>query len=35
MLFQMPARLHTTPAAAMRMMAMRMTSIGGGAVSGP
>jgi len=28
-------RLLTTPAAAMRMMAMRMTSIGGGTVSGP
>jgi hypothetical protein len=28
-------RLSSTPAAAMRMMAMRMTSIGGGAVSGP
>jgi len=32
---QMSVRLHTTPAAAMRMMAMRMTSIGRGAVAGP
>jgi len=31
----MSVRLLTTPAAAMRMMAMRMTSIGGGAVAGP
>jgi hypothetical protein len=31
----MSVGLLLTPAAEMRMMAMRMTSIGGGAVSGP
>ncbi len=31
----MALRHSSSPAAAMRMMAMRMTSIGGGAVSGP
>jgi hypothetical protein len=32
---QMLHRLTATPAAALRIMSMRMTSTGGGAVSGP
>jgi hypothetical protein len=31
----MSPRFTQAPSAAMRMMAMRMTSIGGGALSGP